>query len=95
MWINLPKPYHSPHVSFLVAFKLMYKFVIGLTCIIVSRLSFPILVKNIKKFQLPYIWIIVDMASQKEKSYVDDVQNTGTNHLAHHHLHPFLPQFLY
>jgi hypothetical protein len=73
MWINLPKPYHSPHVSLLVAFKLMYKGVIGLTCIVVSRVSFRILAKNIKKFQLPYIWIIVDMVNQEEKSHVDDV----------------------
>jgi hypothetical protein len=73
----------------------MYKGVIGLKCIVVSRLSFPILAKNITNFQFPYIWIIVDMACQEDKSHVDDVQNIGTNHLAHHHLDLFLPHFFY
>jgi hypothetical protein len=52
MWINLPKPYHSPHVSLLVAFKLMYKGVIGLKCIVVSRLFFPILAIEHYKFSI-------------------------------------------
>jgi hypothetical protein len=46
-----------------------------------------VLAKNITNSQLPYIWIVVAMASQEDKSPMDDVQNTNTNHLAHHHLH--------
>jgi hypothetical protein len=46
-----------------------------------------VLAKNITKSQLPYIWIVVVVASQEEKSPMDDVQNTSSNHLAHHHLH--------
>jgi hypothetical protein len=33
------------------------------------------------------------MASQEDKSHVDDVQKKGINCLAHHHLHPFCPKF--
>jgi hypothetical protein len=46
-----------------------------------------VLAKNITKSQLPYIWIVVVVASQEDKSPMDDVQNTSSNHLAHHHLH--------
>jgi len=55
-------------------------------CWFLQRLSTPILAKNITNSQLPYIWIVVAMASQEDKSLVDDVQNTGANRLAHHQL---------
>jgi hypothetical protein len=56
-------------------------------CWFLQRLSSLVLARNVTNSRLPYIWIVVVMASQEDKSPTDDVQNTSINRLAHHHIH--------